>query len=259
MAMVYDSFLDCADQEEEARLGFATASILSGVSKNRLICWDSGGYSFQISYSSISSSSSSSSAIPLSSVLGKWGSSSATATLMQRIQGKEFSGCGTCSVNPCSKEDFEAFVVLLVEQDVGLDATQLGALLQSCRSRSVNNDDASGNSNSGSNSEYDKNNSDGENPSVVCVGGETSMFSAAFIASQLLQQQQPPPPPPPQQQQQQHSRHQESRSLHHMDENPSFTVTAVKEAVQLHLMEKSDEEIAALYVLVIQAQYWSRN
>lgn len=65
--------LRIVSQEEEGRLGFDTAATLSGVPRSRLIAWDSGGASFQLSSQ-------------CACFEGPWGSVSCATALMLRVQ-----------------------------------------------------------------------------------------------------------------------------------------------------------------------------
>ncbi|CAE8733766.1 unnamed protein product [Polarella glacialis] len=105
--------VEVVSQENEAQLGFLTAMALSGRPAAEMICWDSGGGSFQItSLAPVEVADghgpSQLSELPLQSYLGCWGSGNTAHLLVEAVQGRCFAE--QPSPNPVSAEEAEALV-----------------------------------------------------------------------------------------------------------------------------------------------------
>lgn len=127
LAQVKDALnltIEMVSQDVEAELGFRTAAALGGGSVEELICWDSGGASFQIT-------SRSSGGGPLRAYTGTWGTGVVTAALIEKIQGHAFSEKPT--PNPVKAAEAAA-IVSHIKQDLpaaaewlsGKDVTAIG-------------------------------------------------------------------------------------------------------------------------------------
>jgi|EP01043_Picozoa_sp_COSAG02_P006828 exopolyphosphatase/guanosine-5'-triphosphate,3'-diphosphate pyrophosphatase len=96
-------FASVIAQTEEARLGWLTAvaALPAGEDASKVVAWDSGGGSFQVS------------ARPGGQEIvcynGAWGSTVATEALMARIQGVEYTGGGS-SPNPVNTDEAERLI-----------------------------------------------------------------------------------------------------------------------------------------------------
>lgn len=93
--------IEVVSQAEEAELGFRTAVALQDGPADRVICWDSGGASFQITSKDPSTS-------VLRSYVGALGTGNATALLVEEVQGHSFAERHT--PNPASVQEAEALV-----------------------------------------------------------------------------------------------------------------------------------------------------
>lgn len=89
-------------QEEEGNIGFLTAVACSGKEREEIISWDSGGASFQISYSD---------GEKLSVYKGAWGSSKVLAEMVSTVQGREFTS--TSTANPSTIDDVKALCKII--------------------------------------------------------------------------------------------------------------------------------------------------
>lgn len=94
--------LKLISQAEEGRLGFLTAVAASGKQASRVIAWDSGGASFQISTEGKSG---------LDVYEGPWGASKVLAAVVEKVQGKDFTVVHTA--NPASLTDLKALHTLI--------------------------------------------------------------------------------------------------------------------------------------------------
>eukprot|EP00051_Salpingoeca_urceolata_P015904 m.208407 g.208407 ORF g.208407 m.208407 type:complete len:288 (+) comp18533_c0_seq3:392-1255(+) len=160
--------LDLVSQTEEGRLGFLTAlsTFPDAVDSGSVVAWDSGGGSFQMTTQKCcgardggpsASATSRNSLPPVSSLAdmelnvyeGCWGSSSATAAMVDQVQGGCFKD--NPSPNPCSVQDAEKLTEIITK-DLHPPPTSLTGLLG--RSETV----------------------------VVGIGGETCAFRMAALA-----------------------------------------------------------------------------
>lgn len=89
-------------QDAEARLGFLTAVALQGRPEDEVVCWDSGGGSFQMTSADPDGG-------PLRTFLGPLGSGNSLAMLVEEVQGRSFAEHP--SPNPVSDADAAALVV----------------------------------------------------------------------------------------------------------------------------------------------------
>lgn len=90
--------VEVVSQAVEAELGFRTAVALQDGSPDDVLCWDSGGASFQITARGGGGGD-----VALRSWLGSLGSGNATALLVQQVQGRPFAT--TPTPNPVSTEE----------------------------------------------------------------------------------------------------------------------------------------------------------
>lgn len=107
-------------QDEEARLGFLTAQKVSGVAADKLVCWDSGSASFQISWLNDGK---------LHRHCGKLGKIPAMAMLVRTIRNQQFT-TDSCS-SPVSATEFSMLVNFL-RKSVGPASEELHQKLQTC-------------------------------------------------------------------------------------------------------------------------------
>lgn len=99
--------VEVVTQDVEADLGFRTAVALQGRAPEDVVCWDSGGASFQIT-------SLEGAGQPLRSYLGALGTGVCAAMLVEEVQGGSFSECS--SPNPVAKAHAEALVAAMRER-----------------------------------------------------------------------------------------------------------------------------------------------
>lgn len=90
-------------QEQEADVGFKTAVALQDQPADAVICWDSGGASFQITACDPSGG--------LRSYLGSYGTAVTTALLVESVQGRKYAECP--SPNPVSMDDANALMSII--------------------------------------------------------------------------------------------------------------------------------------------------
>jgi len=110
LASVKEEFglvVEMVSQEMEAEIGFRTAAALETEKVDDLICWDSGGASFQITSQNPGGGS-------LRSYVGAFGSGVTSAVLVEKIQGAAFAEKPTA--NPVSAAEADALISYLKEQ-----------------------------------------------------------------------------------------------------------------------------------------------
>jgi len=95
--------IEMVSQDDEARLGFFTAVALQSRPAEEVVCWDSGGASFQITSQGVDSTS-------IRSYVGSLGTGTVFATLVEAVQGRSLATCQT--PNPVTAEE----AVQLVQQ-----------------------------------------------------------------------------------------------------------------------------------------------
>jgi len=88
--------VEMVTQDDEARLGFLTAVALQDRPVEEVVCWDSGGASFQITSQGSDSTS-------MRSYVGTWGTGTVLATLVEAVQARCFASCQT--PNPVTADE----------------------------------------------------------------------------------------------------------------------------------------------------------
>lgn len=109
--------IEVVTQSVEAELGFRTAVALQDGPPESVICWDSGGASFQITASpqlAGDAAESSGDALPLLRYMGALGTGVTTALLIEEVQGRCLAD--TSTPNPVSAEHAERLVDVLLGQ-----------------------------------------------------------------------------------------------------------------------------------------------
>lgn len=100
--------VDIVTQDMEAELGFRTAVALQGSAAQDIICWDSGGASFQITSRSAEGGG-------LRAFVGAFGTGTTTAQLVEKIQGASLAEKAT--PNPVSATEAASLIANL-QQDL---------------------------------------------------------------------------------------------------------------------------------------------